>query len=262
MKGFDTTIGYTRWGNKPAQEDAVVRFPPSCPLLIFHPLITFPTINIVAQQIVATLRAAGAIIIAKTNVPQTLLAFESCNPLWGRTCNPWSAAHTAGGSSGGEGAVLAVDGAALGVGTDVGGSIRIPSGYCGIYGLKPGQGRVSYDGAIGTSVLSHVSLGFSSWRLGPNPGFEAVRATAGPMGRSVADLERMARVLFGERGSGHAYFPAPVPYRDVTLPEKLRFGYYLNGVSVPPHSLWARRLTGCAIKRVWSGALLHVTGRY
>jgi len=72
------------------------------------------------------------------------------------------------------------------------------------------------------------------WRtlLGPNPGFEAVRPVAGPMGRSVADIERMARVLFGERGAGRQdYFPAPVPYRDVTLPKTLRFGYYLNGAS-------------------------------
>lgn len=51
------------------------------------------------------------------------------------------------------------------------------------------------------------------------------------MGRSVADLERMARALFGERGDSQDYFPAPIPYRDVTLPEKLRFGYYLNGAS-------------------------------
>jgi hypothetical protein len=54
------------------------------------------------------------------------------------------------------------------------------------------------------------------------------------MGRSVSDLERMARVLFGERGSGESYFPVPVSYRDVTLPEKLRFGYYLNGASSTP----------------------------
>jgi hypothetical protein len=77
-------------------------------------------------------------------------------------------------------------------------------------------------------------VGFLTCRtlLGPNPGFEAVRAVAGPMGRSVADLERMARLLFGERdASRQDYFPAPVPYRDVTLPKRLRFGYYLNGAS-------------------------------
>lgn len=191
-----------------------------------------------SRQVIATLRAAGAIIFAKTNVPQTLLAFESSNPLWGRTLSPWSVAHTAGGSSGGEGALLAADGAALGVGTDVGGSIRIPSGYCGIYGLKPGHGRVSYHGSIGVSALAYArSFSCISIWVGPNPGFEAVHAVAGPMGRSVADLERMSRVLFGKQGSGHGYFPAPVPYRDVTLPEKLRFGYYLNGALVPNHGL-------------------------
>ncbi|KAH9991131.1 amidase signature domain-containing protein [Russula vinacea] len=183
VKGFDSTIGYTQWANKPAEHDAAV---------------------------VSKLRAAGAIIFAKTNVPQTLLAFESSNPLWGRTCNPWSAAHTSGGSSGGEGALLAADGAALGVGSDVGGSIRIPSGYCGILVLSRDRGACR-----------------------PNPGFEAVRAVAGPMGRSVADLERMARVLFGERdASRQEYFPAPVPYRDVTLPKTLRIGYYLNDGAV------------------------------
>ena len=130
--------------------------------------------------------------------------------------------------------MLAVDGAALGLGSDVGGSIRIPSGYCGIYGLKPGEGRVSYNGSAGAPALVY-SFPDSHSVLGPNPGFEAVRAVAGPMGRSVADLERAARVLFGERGSGNGYFPAPVPYRNVTLPKKLRFGYYLNGASLPPH---------------------------
>ena len=68
----------------------------------------------------------------------------------------------------------------------------------------------------------------------PNPGFESIRAVAGPMARSVADLERMARVLFGAREGGHAYFPSPIPYRDVKLPEKLRFGYYLNGARPRP----------------------------
>jgi len=96
-----------------------------------------------------TLRAAGAIIIGKTNAPQALAALVSENPLWGRTCNPWSAAHTAGGSSGGEGALLAADGAVLGVGSDLGGSIRVPSGYCGLFCLKPCPGRVSFAGTVG-----------------------------------------------------------------------------------------------------------------
>ncbi|KAI0258705.1 amidase signature enzyme [Gloeopeniophorella convolvens] len=184
IAGVDNTIGFTQWAHKPAKDDAVV---------------------------VTAVRAAGAIPIVKTNVPQTLISFENSNPLWGPTLNPWSAAHTPGGSSGGEGALLATDGAALGIGSDIGGSIRIPSGYCGLYALRPGQARVSYEG---TSE--------------PNPGFEAIRVVAGPMGRSVADVECLARILIGERGSGRGYFPAPVPYRDVTLPKKLRFGYFLN----------------------------------
>lgn len=76
-----------------------------------------------------------------------MLAFECSNPLWGRTLNPWSKDYTCGGSSGGEAAVLALDGSALGVGSDIGGSLRIPTSYCGVYALKPGAGRVSTGGA-------------------------------------------------------------------------------------------------------------------
>ncbi|KAI0051046.1 amidase [Auriscalpium vulgare] len=183
VRGVDSTIGFTRWAHRPADADA---------------------------SLVAQLRAAGAVPLAKTNVPQTMLAFECANPLWGRTLNPWSAAHTAGGSSGGEAALLALDGAALGIGSDVGGSLRIPSAYCGVYALKPGHGRVATEGSVG-----------------PLPGFEAVRAVAGPMGRSVADLELFLRVTMGARAEGDVgYFPAPVPYRDVQLPPTLKFAYY------------------------------------
>ena len=104
--------------------------------------------------------------MAKTNVPQTMLAFECSNPLWGRTTNPWSAAHTCGGSSGGEAALLAMDGSALGVGSDIGGSLRIPASYCGVYALKPGFGRIAYTGSRGA-----------------NQGFEGVRVVSGPMSR-------------------------------------------------------------------------------
>ena len=80
----------------------------------------------------------------------------------------------------------------------------------------------------------------------PNPGFEAIHAVAGPMARSVSDLERMSRVLFGARDGEDSYFPAPIPYRDVKLPEKLRFGYYLNGACYDPRQL--------------RGQLIHVGG--
>jgi Asp-tRNA(Asn)/Glu-tRNA(Gln) amidotransferase A subunit family amidase len=94
-----------------------------------------------------------------------MFAFECCNPVFGRTTNPYNAGYTAGGSSvriicfssifepnqpnhqGGEAAILAMNGAALGIGSDVGGSLRIPAAYCGIYSFKPGPSRVSYAGA-------------------------------------------------------------------------------------------------------------------
>ena len=80
-----------------------------------------------------------------------MLSFECSNPLFGRTLNPWSKGgrHTCGGSSGGEAALLAQNGSALGVGSDIGGSLRIPTGYCGIYSLKASALRLSRDGAKG-----------------------------------------------------------------------------------------------------------------
>lgn len=76
-----------------------------------------------------------------------MMFFECTNPLWGRTLNPYSVDHSSGGSSGGEGALLGMDGSALGWGTDIGGSLRIPAAWSGCYGFKPGFGRVSAVGA-------------------------------------------------------------------------------------------------------------------
>jgi len=138
-----------------------------------------------------------------------MMFFECTNPIWGRTINPWSPDHTSGGSSGGEAALLRMDGAALGWGTDIGGSIRIPTSYCGLYGLKFSFGRASAVGARTTM-----------------PGFETVQAVTGPLARTVGDIELAARLVVGQTGSG--YHPAPVPYRQVELPAKLKFGYYTS----------------------------------
>lgn len=180
IAGYDTTIGFTRWANQPCTDDAFL---------------------------VSLCRAEGAIIIAKTNVPQTMFAFECSNPLWGRTLNPWNDKYTCGGSTGGEAAVLAMDGSALGVGSDVGGSIRIPASYCGIYSLKPSTGRVSAHGARGC-----------------RPGFEAIRVAYGPMARSIEDCDLFSRITFGQLDPARRV--TPVPYRPVELPKKLKFGYY------------------------------------
>lgn len=128
IPGYDASMGFTRFANKPCSSSA---------------------------HLVSQFRERGAIIIAKTNVPQTMLSFECSNPIFGRTTNPWSfnAAHTCGGSSGGEAALLAQNGSALGVGSDIGGSLRIPTAYCGIFSLKPGWGRLSKIGARSKNLM-------------------------------------------------------------------------------------------------------------
>ncbi|OBZ73562.1 putative amidase PB8B6.03 [Grifola frondosa] len=201
IRGHDTTLGFTSRADHPAAEDADVSATASLPYNHDR--------SCVHPQIVRIVRAAGGIPLAKTNVPQTLFFFECVNPLWGRTLNPHSAAHSSGGSSGGEAALLAMDGSALGWGTDIGGSLRIPASFCGIYSLKPGAGRISTQGMQTTT-----------------PGFEGVRTVTGPMGRSVDDLELATRVVLGQ---GTDSGVAPLPFRDAALPEKLRFGYYLSG---------------------------------
>jgi fatty acid amide hydrolase 2 len=87
--------------------------------------------------VVARLRSAGAIVLGVTNVPEWGMWYETYNHVYGRTNNPHAPAHTAGGSSGGEAAVVGAGGSPFGVGADVGGSIRIPAAFCGVYGHKP-----------------------------------------------------------------------------------------------------------------------------
>ncbi|KAJ6606604.1 amidase [Mycena vulgaris] len=182
IAGVDSSMGFSALVQKPAATDA---------------------------DVVALLKAAGAIPIVKTNVPQTMFSFECCNPVFGRTTNPYNGGYTSGGSSGGEAALLAMDGSALGVGSDVGGSLRIPAAFCGIYSFKPSPLRVSYVGA-GVTV----------------PGFEGILTVAGPMGRSVEDLDIFCRVTFGVQVRSPDI--APILYRQPKLPEKLRFGYYTD----------------------------------
>ncbi|WP_375463533.1 amidase [uncultured Methylobacterium sp.] len=112
---------------------------------------------------VARLRAAGAIILGKTNVPELAGALETDNLVYGRTNNPYDLARTPGGSSGGEAAIVAACGSALGLGTDAGGSIRVPAHYCGLAALKPTSGRVPRTGQFprpmgARNSVFHVSL--------------------------------------------------------------------------------------------------------
>jgi fatty acid amide hydrolase len=95
---------------------------------------------------VARLRQAGAILLGKTNVSQLLMGNESANPVYGRTRNPWNLERSPGGSSGGEAAIVAAGGSALGLGTDIGGSLRLPAHACGIHSLKPTSRRLTMVG--------------------------------------------------------------------------------------------------------------------
>ncbi|KJA21303.1 hypothetical protein HYPSUDRAFT_165783 [Hypholoma sublateritium FD-334 SS-4] len=121
IKGIDSTMGYVTWASKPAAENAVLA-------------------NI--------LEACGAVLYVKTNVPQTLMWGETFNHIFGRTTNPYNRSLTPGGSSGGEGALIALKGSPIGVGSDLGGSVRIPAAFNGLYGLRGSYGRVPYAGCV------------------------------------------------------------------------------------------------------------------
>lgn len=129
---------------------------------------------------VARLKAAGAIILGKTNTPEMAIPYETENPIFGRTNNPYDLGLTAGGSSGGEAAAIATCLSPGGVGSDLSGSIRVPAHFCGIVGLKPTSGRIPMDGhlPIAGGTLAHG-------------------ACLGPMARTVADVSLLFRVLAG-----------------------------------------------------------------
>ena len=121
---------------------------------------------------VAKWRGAGAIPIAKTNLSQLMIFIESDNPLFGRTNNPWDLTRSCGGSSGGEGAIVAAGGSPLGFGADIGGSLRVPAAFNGIASFKPTTGRMD-----------------DTSRLAVYKGQRAIVSQEGPLARTVADLE-------------------------------------------------------------------------
>ncbi|GAA5981758.1 hypothetical protein JCM5350_005719, partial [Sporobolomyces pararoseus] len=187
IAGFDSTMGFTHQKNRPAENDATL---------------------------VSIVRASGGIPFVKTNVPQTMLSFECSNPLFGISRNPYSPDRTPGGSSGGEAALLGSDGSALGFGSDVGGSLRIPCHFSGCYALKPTTQRFP-----------------SKFCRSTNHGFDAIKSSMGPMGRSVSDVELLTKVIFETvkaQELGKFEEVRSAGYENVKLRKKLRFGYYLT----------------------------------
>ena len=177
---------------------------------------------------VQLLREAGAIPFVRSNTPQSLMLPESMNAIFGRTLNPWDLGRTPGGSSGGEGALVAARASPLGLGSDIGGSIRIPSQFCGVYGFKPTNGGDMTSNRI-TSMGSMVPRK----AVGTQP---VIAGTVGPLGRSVRDLALMMKVLSSEKASEVDARCPPVPFRDEMYdPPKskrkvLRVGYHTDHI--------------------------------
>jgi amidase len=152
---------------------------------------------------VARLRAAGAIVIAKTNLPEMAMDYDCDNPVFGQSNNPWNKDRVPGGSSGGEAAALAAGFGAFGLGSDLGGSIRVPAHFCGISGLKPTWGTIPGTG-----------------HMPPGPGVAPPplvhMATIGPMARYVDDLTLEYNLIRGP----HPSTPYTVPSNEAR-PDKV-----------------------------------------
>ncbi|QEI07670.1 amidase [Pigmentiphaga aceris] len=174
VAGLVTSVGDPAWADNRAQVDA--------------PAVT-------------ALREAGAVVIGKTNVPLALADLQSFNAIYGTTNNPWNLAHTPGGSSGGSAAAVAAGFSALDLGTDIGGSIRIPAHFTGTFGHKPSYGLV-YNGGLGVP-----------------PGKQSLRdlSVAGPLARSAQDLELALTLLLNRDPQANktwrAELPAPRQHR-------------------------------------------------
>jgi len=199
VAGVPTTCGSTLLENKAAAHDATT---------------------------VTRLKQAGAVLIGKTNCPEFLSNYESDNFVAGRSNNPWNLERTPGGSSGGEAAAIAARFSAGGIGSDGGGSIRVPAHFTGIVGLKPTPGRVSSAGHVPPMLHPAGMVG-----------------VAGPMARTAADVRLLFRVLAGY--DARDPFSTPVPLRDANL-QGLRVGLMETFNKVPVQASVAQALQKAA----------------
>ncbi|XP_035997184.1 vitamin D3 hydroxylase-associated protein [Fundulus heteroclitus] len=173
--------------------------------------------------IVEVLKKQGAIPFVKTNLPQALLNYACSNPIFGQTANPYNAQKTPGGSSGGEGALIAGGGSILGIGTDIGGSIRIPASFCGICGFKPTSGRLSSQGIV------------PIYR-----GQKSVRSSPGPLARDVDSLALCMQALLCDHMFSLDPTVPPLPFNLQTYQSSgpFRIGYFENdGYTQPSPSM-------------------------
>lgn len=213
VKGYDSCIGYSKWVNKPATYDA---------------------------PIIRLLKDAGAVPFVKTNVPITLLSFESTNDVFGRTDNPHVPGYSPGGSTGGEAALLAMGGSRIGVGTDVAGSVRVPAHYSGIYTLRCSTGRFPRWGNV-TSMAGQE--GVMAVYVSSSVLLEGGRLTVtrySPMTKTMDDLSYFLKSIIEMEPWNYDHTVHPMPWRDVK-PElemtgkKVRWGIMRDDGRFPVH---------------------------
>ena len=174
--------------------------------------------NVAANDapLVQRLRRAGATILGVTNTPELLMAWETDNALYGRTNSPWDQERTPGGSSGGEAAAIASGMSAGGVGSDGGGSIRVPAHFSGICGLKPTPGRIPSTGHYPASGGPFAWLG-----------------VVGPMARHVGDLKALFEVMQGPDDGDPCAAPVPLHWPDAEELKRLKIGYFEDDGRTP-----------------------------
>nr|XP_039261261.1 fatty-acid amide hydrolase 1-like isoform X1 [Styela clava] len=182
-KGSASTVGISKFLDNIATEDCVL---------------------------VKVLKHCGAVPFAKTNLPQMMLSFEASNPIYGETSHPLNPKFGPGGSSSGEGCIIAAGGSVLGFGTDTGGSIRIPGHICGICSFKPTMNRLSQSGIIGPNAMA------------------ALATSAGPMARDIDTIVMAMRALCCEKMFELDPHVVPIKFRDQMYTNKkpLRIGYF------------------------------------
>jgi len=202
LAGYESCIGYSRFvGDKIPADAAIVRL----------------------------LKDAGSVPFVKTNVPVTLLSFESTNEVFGRTDNPHVPGFSPGGSTGGEAALLALGGSRIGVGTDVAGSVRVPAAWSGVYALRCSVGRFPKAGCR-TSM----------------PGQEGVVAVYSPMAKSMEDLRYFMKSIVEMKPWEYDYTVHPIPWREPEGKEKIRWGVLRDDGVVPPTPAIERALNTTA----------------
>ena len=204
MKDLGLNAGFVSWWDQKAEDDAL-------PLkILWH---------------------AGCVFYARTTQPQTLMHLETSNNLYGVTVNPFNSQLTSGGSSGGEGALIALRGSCLGIGTDIGGSVRSPSANCGLYGLRPSSARTPMGGQAATMA-----------------GQEQIVAVLGPLSTSLEGVKLFMKTIIDAKPWLNEPSLVPIPWRAKeshlakSSGKKLKVGVIWHDGVVKPHPPVVRAL--------------------